>query len=54
MAAPLGEPDLQVLFGRAFLLELDRGNLANATLFARAFLKHHAPEASDLDLIGVG
>lgn len=54
MAAPLGEPDLEVLFGRAFLLELERGNLANATLFARAFLKRHAPEAFDAGLIGVG
>ena len=54
MVAPSGEPDLQVLFGRAFLLELERGNLTNATLFARAFLKHHAPDVSDFGLIGVG
>jgi len=29
---------LEVVFGKAFLVELDRGNLENATLFARAFL----------------
>jgi hypothetical protein len=27
-----------ILFGRAFLVELDRGNLERAQLFARAFL----------------
>ncbi len=41
MATQLGDVALQVIFGRAFLLELERGNLENATLFARAFLKHH-------------
>ncbi len=41
MATQSGGVALQVIFGRAFLLELKRGNLRNATLFARAFLKHH-------------
>lgn len=39
MAAQLGDLRLQMLFGRAFLLELERGNLQNAAVFARAFLK---------------
>jgi hypothetical protein len=29
---------LQVLFGKAFLIELERGDLETAKLFARAFL----------------
>ncbi|MFQ6107409.1 MAG: hypothetical protein ACE5QF_07480 [Thermoplasmata archaeon] len=29
----------KALFGKAFLVELQRGNYANATLFAKAFLK---------------
>ncbi len=43
MAASVGNLTLQVIFGRAFLLELARGNLEAATLFARAFLKSRAP-----------
>ena len=31
----------KALFGKAFLIELQRGNYANATLFARAFLKEN-------------
>lgn len=31
---------LQRVFGKAFLLELRRGNLDQARLFARAFLAH--------------
>ncbi len=46
MAAQFGDLTLQVIFGRAFLLELERGNLQNAAVFARAFLKHHAPPAA--------
>lgn len=42
MAAQLGDLRLQLLFGRAFLVELERGNLETASVFARAFLKHHA------------
>jgi hypothetical protein len=42
MAAQLGDLRLQMLFGRAFLLELERGNLQNATVFARAFLKERS------------
>lgn len=40
MPAQAGDPGLQILFGRAFLLALERGNLEMATVFARAFLKH--------------
>lgn len=43
MAAPPGDLVLQVVFGRAFLLELERGNLQAATVFARAFLRYRAP-----------
>ena len=32
------DESLEVVFGKAFLVELERGNLDNATLFARAFL----------------
>ncbi len=42
MVAPVDDASLQVVFGRAFLLELERGDLEKATLFARAFLRHHA------------
>lgn len=44
MAAEKGDAALQVVFGKAFLLELHRGNLERARLFARAFLAHSAPE----------
>jgi hypothetical protein len=33
---------LQAVFGRAFLLELARGNMENAKVFAQAFLIEHA------------
>jgi hypothetical protein len=42
MAAQLGDVRLELIFGRAFLLELQRGDLQNAAVFARAFLKQHA------------
>jgi len=29
---------MQVVFGKAFLAELERGNIERATLFARAFV----------------
>lgn len=45
MAAQSGDVRLQVVFGRAFLLELERGNLENAKVFARAFLRQ-APLAT--------
>ncbi len=44
MASPAGALALQVVFGRAFLLELERGNLERATVFARAFLKYHSAD----------
>ena len=44
MAAPAGDLALQIVFGRAFLVELERGDLEAATLFARAFLEHQEPE----------
>ena len=31
----------KALFGKAFLIELQRGNYANATLFAKAFLREN-------------
>ena len=37
-----GEDSVQVLFGKAFLLELQRGNMKMATVFARAFLLRKA------------
>jgi len=42
MAAPPGDLSLQVVFGRAFLVALQRGDLEKASVFARAFLKQHA------------
>jgi hypothetical protein len=41
MAAQLGDVRLEMIFGRAFLLELERGDVENAAVFARAFLKQH-------------
>jgi hypothetical protein len=38
MASVPTETSLQVVFGKAFLLELQRGDLETAKLFARAFL----------------
>jgi hypothetical protein len=31
----------KALFGKAFLIELERGNYENATLFAKAFLRQN-------------
>lgn len=42
MAAQLGDLRLEMVFGRAFLLELQRGDLESAAVFARAFLKQRA------------
>lgn len=39
MAAPPRDLSLQLVFGRAFLVELARGNLEIAAVFARAFLR---------------
>ena len=38
MLGSVVEPSLQVVFGRAFLLQLQRGDLETAKVFARAFL----------------
>ena len=38
MAAPPPAVQSKVAFGRAFLIELERGDTALATLFARAFV----------------
>ncbi len=46
MAAPTPDLTLQMVFGRAFLLELERGDLQAATVFARAFLNHREPRAA--------
>ncbi len=42
MLAPPSDLDLEVAFSRAFLLQLQLGDLEKATLFARAFVKQHA------------
>lgn len=46
------QESLEVVFGKAFLVELERGNLENATLFARAFLlgKGSVPDRRSLTL----
>ena len=46
MASAPTESSLLVLFGRAFLVQLHRGNLATAKVFARAFLLW-TPSVSD-------
>jgi len=38
MVGSVVDPSLQVVFGRAFLLQLQRGDLETAKVFARAFL----------------
>jgi len=38
MVGSVQEASLQVVFGRAFLLQLQRGDLQTAKVFARAFL----------------
>jgi hypothetical protein len=42
MATGTADETLHVLFGKAFLLELERGNLETAAVFARAFLLRKA------------
>jgi hypothetical protein len=42
MAAQSGDLKLEMIFSRAFLLELERGDVQNAAVFARAFLKQRA------------
>ncbi len=34
------EPDMKTLLGRAFLLEVEKGDMEKMVLFARAFLVH--------------
>jgi hypothetical protein len=52
MASGTAEESLEIVFGKAFLVELERGNLENATLFARAFLlgKSSVPSRGSLTL----
>ncbi|HEX9339924.1 MAG TPA: hypothetical protein VF992_01960 [Thermoplasmata archaeon] len=38
MALAVVEDSLQMVFGKAFLVELQRGDLETAKIFARAFL----------------
>jgi len=45
MATGTADETLHVLFGKAFLLELERGNLEIARVFARAFLLRKASVA---------
>ena len=42
MAAPTEDAKLRIVFGRAFLLELERGDFEMASVFARAFLKQRS------------
>ena len=42
MAGVVGEISLQMVFGKAFLVELQRGDLETAKVFARAFLTRTA------------
>ena len=42
MAAPSPDAQSKVAFGRAFLVELQRGDTPLATLFARAFVAQGA------------
>jgi len=47
MASEGAEDSLQVLFSKAFLIELERGDIETARVFARAFLLRQRPaEAS--------
>ena len=52
MVGGIADESLEVVFGKAFLVELERGNLDNATLFARAFLlgKGSVPDRRSLNL----
>ncbi|HYT00704.1 MAG TPA: hypothetical protein VEO20_08575 [Thermoplasmata archaeon] len=43
MAVPFADASLQVVFGKAFLLHLHRGDLETAKVFARAFLIRTSP-----------
>jgi hypothetical protein len=43
MAVPFPDASLQVIFGKAFLLHLHRGDLETAKVFARAFLIRTSP-----------
>ncbi len=45
MAAGPWDAVLQMVFGRAFLLELRRGDVDSARVFARAFLAHAPPRS---------
>ncbi|HKW43228.1 MAG TPA: hypothetical protein VJP06_03485 [Thermoplasmata archaeon] len=45
MVTPRSDASLQVLFGKAFLLELERGDIETAKLFARAFLSRASTES---------
>jgi len=42
MASPLPAVQTKVAFGRAFLIELQKGDTTMATLFARAFVAQGA------------
>ncbi len=46
MAAQPEDLHLPIVFGRAFLVELERGDLAMAQVFARAFLSHLPAQAA--------
>lgn len=46
MATPRSDASLHILFGKAFLRQLERGDIETAKVFARAFLLRpwNAPE----------
>jgi hypothetical protein len=52
MVGGTADESLEIVFGKAFLVELERGHLENATLFARAFLlgKSSVPSRESLTL----
>ena len=48
MATPRTDMSLQVLFGKAFLVQLQRGDISLAKVFARAFLLR-TPSVTSVD-----
>jgi len=46
MVEPAGSRTLQIVFGKAFLLALERGNHMSALVFARAFLSQIPEEGA--------
>jgi len=53
MVTPRSDASLQVLFGKAFLLQLERGDIETAKLFARAFLARASVEPKQMITVSV-